>query len=185
MNATTFAAYKSTSLGLGILTEQVSKIEQSPGGSTNSFEPIPYLKGQFTFDFLESTDFVLEAGVSMPRSSRDSALTKFNYWFNALGQNQFDNFIVNYGAGLFYTVLSMDGTTQILNNGGVDKEFQTPNSSSTASNLTLNLGLNYLIDPNFYLSADISSMNPEDSTERAFNYFISINYIVDSLRKSK
>lgn len=182
---TSFADYKSTSLGLGLLTEQASKIEETPGGETNSFDATVYAKGQMAFSLYENFDFVFELGLSVPRGSRDSAVTKFNYWGNFLLQNSFQDFSLNYGVGLFYTVLTMDGSPQTLNNGGVEKEFQTPDSMSTSSNLTLNLGLNYAFSEDIYLSLDTSVLNPEDTIERAINYSFSISYEIDKAGKKK
>jgi hypothetical protein len=170
------AYYNWLSLGVGTFTEQPNKIEESIGGETNSFEFNPYANLRFGFDGFLGHDTVLEVGLSTPRSSRDSAVTKINYWTSFLLQKNYTFFRPTYGVGFYFTRLSMDGAPQTLNNGGVSQEFQTPSSSSTALNNVLILGSDFLFDQNFYGALQVMVLNPEDSIERAINYFIALNF---------
>jgi len=139
------AYYKNISLGLGTFTEEVSKIEEEVGGATNTFEFNPYAVLKFDFDFYFDHDFVLELGLSTPRSSRDTEVTRLNYWSNFLLRYNFTNFRPVYGFGFFFTRLSMDGSSQFLNNGGQEKEFKTPSGSSTAVNNVLTVGTDIIL----------------------------------------
>lgn len=180
-----FSYYRTFSLGLGVFTEHASKIEETPGGDTNSFEANPFVKAKFDFSFTDYFNAVFEAGLSTPRESRDSAVTRLNWWTNFLLESEYKNFRFNYGPGLFFTRLSMDGTPQVLNNGGVDREFQTPDSGSTASNLTMNVGVNYFANKDIFVALDVMALNPEDSLERAINYFFSVNILIDQVSVKK
>lgn len=180
-------AYKSFSLGVGIFTEEASKIEEdATTNEVNSFETNPFLKAVMTYQTPFEQNLLFEVGVSTFRESRDTMVTRINYWGNILLQNYFldETLSFNYGLGMFFTTLSMDGQTQTLNNGGVEKDFATPSGSSTASNLTANAQANYYaFGPDFYLSLDVSILNIEDSMERAFNYFFAINFELDKVAK--
>ncbi|EQC44023.1 hypothetical protein M900_1241 [Bacteriovorax sp. Seq25_V] len=170
------AYYKNISLGLGTFTEQVSKIEEEIGGKTNTFEFNPYASLKFDFDFYFDHDFIFEFGLSTPRSSRDTDVTRFNYWTNFLLRYDFTNFRPVYGFGFLFTRLSMDGSPQYLNNGGTEKEFQTPAGSTTAVNNVLIVGTDYMFDKEIFANIQLMALNAEDSDERAFNYYLSLNF---------
>lgn len=171
-----FAFYDKLSFGVGTFTSDVGQIEKEVGGSTNTFEFNVFLKSQLEFDIFWDQRLIFDFGFSFPRSSRDTHVQKINYWTNLLHFSDFGIFRLHYGLGFFFTRLSMDGQTQVLNNGGVDQEFQTPSGSSFAVNNVLVTGASINVDSEMYIELQANVMNVEDSLERAFNYFLSINY---------
>lgn len=175
--AQTMAFYKSWSLGVGALSESYGKIQTDAQGNTNGLDFTPFFKVQSLSDFFLNHDLQLELATTLPRDSRDSAVNRMNYWFNALMSYDLDFIKIQYGPGMYFTRLSMDGTAQELPNGNSTKSFATPNGSTVAGNLVLSFALDAPI-PTTDLTFNSQAMilNPEDSDERAVNILLSLSY---------
>ncbi len=178
------AFFKDIKVGVGTLSENIGEVqtEDVVDGSTNGFEFNPFIniKGQNTF-FI-GLDYDIELGVSIPRSSRDSAVSRLNYWSNFLVSKKIGLFRPEIGLGFFFTRLSMNGESQFLSNGNDSSvEFSTPSGAVVATNNVVILGLTFetLIDLSF--NGQINFLNIEDSEERSTNFFLSVNYSLGSL----
>lgn len=182
------AFFSNWSIGAGTLTEHVGEIEESIGGETTKFEFNPFfrIQTQIPEPFYFYHDIYTELGISTPRSSRDTAVTELNYWINFNFYPHIKESITEYirpyyGFGFYFTRLHMDGEVQVLENGGVEQEFQTPSDTSIAGNNVVNLGTDINITKEVYTNLQVMVLNIEDSTERTFNYFISLNINLDSI----
>lgn len=170
------AFYNNWSLGVGTISEQVGQIQETIDGEKNGFDFVPFARISFVSNFIFNHKFIGELGSTLPRESRDSAVTRMNYWLNFLMSKDLGFFRPQYGIGMYFTRISMDGTPQSLTNGGVPTTFQTPDGSAVAGNLVLTLGADLDFTSDVFLNTQIMALNPEDSEERAFNIMLSLNY---------
>ena len=168
--------FKSWSIGGGTVSEQIGQVQEDLDGETNGLEFNPFARITTISDSFFGHDLISEFGITTPRSSRDSDVTTMNYWLNFLFSKDYGFIRPQYGAGMYFTRLSMDGTPQDLSNGGDPQTFQTPNGSAIAGNITLILGLDIDLPQELYFNLQAMVLNPEDSVERAFNILASINY---------
>jgi hypothetical protein len=173
----TYAFFTDWTFGVGSISESLGQVQETTAGDTNGFDFTPFAKIQTTSPFILNHDFLFEAGTTLPRSSRDSDVTRMNYWVNFLMEYDFGIVKPHYGIGMYFTRLSMDGTPQALTNGGNNQTFATPNGSATSGNLTINLGIKLDIpQSNIDLTGQVMILNTEDSEERSVNALISLNY---------
>ncbi|EPZ50644.1 hypothetical protein M902_3264 [Bacteriovorax sp. BAL6_X] len=165
------------SLGIGNLTKYVGKIQSDIDGGRNYFAFNPFIRANFRTDIPWQKALNIEAGLTIPKSSEDSAVTVTNFWIQALIEHTFNqHFRIHAGLGIFFTYTAMDGEIQTLGNGMSTQQFYTPEDYQTAINNIVIVGGDYLFNKSYYLNGQLSVFNIEDGQERAFSYALSINY---------
>ncbi len=173
------AYFENVSFGLGTLSENIAEVqsEDSVDGSTNTLEFNPYFNMKTMSEFYFGLDYHLEAGITLPRSSRDEAVDRLNYWFNFLISKRVGILQPEFGLGFFFTRLSMDGEPQYLSNGNDSSvEFSTPSGAVVATNNVIILGLGIHTITQWYFNIQSVFLNIEDSQERSVNILMSVNY---------
>ncbi|MFG1494556.1 hypothetical protein [Halobacteriovorax sp. ZH4_bin.1] len=165
------------SLGVGNLTKYVGKIQTEIDGGRNYFTFNPFIRANYRTDIPWQKALNLEAGLTIPKSSEDSAVTVTNFWIHALIEHTFNqNFRMHAGLGVFFTYTAMDGEIQTLGNGMSTQQFYTPEDYQTAVNNIVILGGDYLFNKTYFVNGQLSVFNIEDGDERAFSYALSLNY---------
>jgi hypothetical protein len=171
-----FAFFKNVTIGAGTFTEHTAKIYDNLAGDKNTFELNPYIRLTGSRDFYFDHDLTLEISSSLPYSSRDSDVSKINYWTLAKLTKNIEDWSFHYGGGFYFTRMSMDGKEQTSTNAGVSQVFQTPEGAVYTTNNVLCLGLDYHLSKDYFFNLQSIVLNVEDSLERSFNYSLSFNY---------
>ncbi|WP_412470560.1 MULTISPECIES: hypothetical protein [unclassified Halobacteriovorax] len=165
------------SLGVGNLTKYVGKIQTDIDGGRNYFTFNPFIRANYRTDIAWEKKLNIETGLTLPKSSEDSAVTVTNLWIHALIEHTFNqSFRVQAGVGIFFTYTAMDGKMQTLGNGTSTQQFYTPDDYQTAVNNIVILGADYLFNKTYFVNGQLSVFNLEDGDERAFSYALSLNY---------
>ena len=169
--------FENISFGAGSFTENVGKVQVDIDGNTEKFDFNPFFRFTGQRDFYYNHKLLVEAGTSLPRGSRDSDVTRLNYWLSFLFKYNGNSFFKpHYGVGFFFTRLSMDGKPQQSYNANVATEYQTPDGAVYAGNNVVILGADMDISKEYYFNIQAMALNVEDKVERSFNYFLSLNY---------
>ena len=179
----------SFSLGIGAFAENLGDNIQKEGetsGSTEGLNPDIFFRGVVRGDLIIDATWEFEIGSSIPSSSQDSSVTKWNYWTNLFIQKRFSLFEPQLGLGFYFTRLSVDGSTKTLQNGSQPSTtFQTPEGAVVATNNVVIIGMNhyptYLFDDGIHLNIQLSFLNIEDSQESSKSLFLSMNYKLGQL----
>lgn len=178
------AFFKAYSFGVGSLSENVGDIqtEDAVDGETNSLEFNIFGRVMARTHNIYGFHYEFELGSTLPRSSRDEAVTRWNYWFNILMKKDFGAFVPHIGLGWLFTRLSMDGETQYLQNGTSSSDaFATPNGAVVAANTVVIFGTDIYFSNKIFANIQYTISNIEDSLERSSNIFLSLNYNYGSL----
>jgi hypothetical protein len=170
------AFYDKWTLGVGTISEQIGQIQETIDGDKNGLDFVPFARLSTISEFILEHKLIAEIGSTLPRSSRDSDVTRMNYWLNFLMSKDLGFMRPQYGLGMYFTRISMDGTPQALSNGGVPTTFQTPNGSAVAGNFVVTLGTDIDFTQELFFNVQVMALNPEDNEERAFNIILSLNY---------
>ncbi len=184
-----YAFYDDFSLGIGGYGELSADIqkEDSVNSETEDFSADIFFKTSMHGSLVFGPDYEIQLGSSIPSSSQDSSVTKWNYWLNFLLGKRLGLFEPQVGFGFYFTRLSVDGSTKTLQNGNNPSTvFQTPEGAIVATNNVILASLN--IYPgyfngykNLFLNIQMNFLNIEDSLERSQNIFLSLNYKLGQL----
>lgn len=165
-------------LGAGSYTESVGHVQIDENGGTEKFQFNPYFTfGIKNYIFTNQLSWIPEFGIGLPHEGADENTSRWNFHF--LSKFTYDvneYFGLSAGVGLSWVRLSLDGGTQVLQNGNSQDEFPMPEGSSVSQNIILSMGLNAKFDKNWGASADVHVLNIEDELKRTWNYLISVNY---------
>lgn len=164
-------------LSVGNLCEYIGRIQTDDKGSTNVCSFRPYLGGAVDYLFFDDQLILSpEITLSIPKSNRDSKITKTNLVLlaNAKYKVSIVHFVL--GTGLFITRIAGDGGTETLKNGNSTDDFPVPEGSAFTRNFIINAGFG--VDFNQKWSADLHTyiFNLTKSEDRSFSLALSGTY---------
>lgn len=171
-----FAAPEEISLGMGNLTQFYDHVQVNTEGETNKFEFNPFLEAEFKWSFYEDFSFTPELTIGIPRSGRDPLIKKMTYSFSGLLGYQLHDFTFKLGLGFYFTRISSDGGSQVLDNGLGQTSFPMPTEPSTSRNLVTLAGIKYRFAENWSAKTRLLIYNLPYEMNRAYSYSIGINY---------
>ena len=184
-----YAFYDNFSVGIGGHSELSSDVQKegSADSETEDFSPEIFFKGSMHGSLIFGPDYEIQIGSSIPSSSQDTSVTKWNYWLNFLLGKKVSFIEPQIGFGFYFTRLSVDGSTKTLQNGNNPATvFQTPEGAVVATNNVILTSLNVYPgaltgNDHFFVNIQVNFLNIEDSQERSQNIFLSLNYKLGQL----
>lgn len=164
-----------TTLAMGNISEFYGDIQEDESGKTNGFTFHPIFSLRFDY-FLKDFIFSPEVGTLFPKKGRDPHISTLTYYTFINGSYQLKYVRPQIGGGLVFTRISADGGTESLNNGGEMTDFPLPQGPSTAMNLVTNLGLEFIVHPEWSLQTSAWIYNITDKLSRSYSYLLFVHY---------
>jgi len=176
-NWTAQANFSDLHFGAGLMNQYIGKFQKEANGDTSSFNHRLTLEAGTEYKLNETWSLLGYFGFLWPGGSEDEQISKQTYYlFGEVGHWLSEQLLIKSGTGFYITSISGEGGTKALRNGTGTTNFFVPDQSSSARNVTLNLGAEYFYWDNYSTQFKILAFNPLNSRNRTFNYALTFHY---------
>lgn len=164
------------SLGIGNLSEYIRKFQTDDNGTLSLVNFNPYLKAEYDYNLTEKFSFSPVITLMLPKNNGDSKTTHWSFYTTANAQYKLNNFLLSSGLGFYFTRISSDGGTEILNNGTAQTSFPLPDDPVISRNFIFTISGMYKMNPEWSIELNTLIFNLLNNDDRAFSVGINCNY---------
>jgi hypothetical protein len=163
-------------VGVKNLSHFVGKVQVDDQGGTEKFDIALMFAGLAHFPINEEFSFSPELGLGLPSKGRDENIKKYQFYLLLPASYSAGQFLFHFGPGFYFSHLTSDGGTEVLQNGNTTEAFFLPSGATTARNFILTAGADWMFYPDFLIKTQLFVFNAEASENRAYSYLLGLTY---------